>query len=551
MKHPRQLLRVVYINYIIARRGLDQVLFSRSSLSSFRFLAYFNPWNWFRPANYSRGLAIRLALEQLGPVFVKFGQILSTRPDLLPEDIIVELEKLQDQVPPFSETEALLVAEKTFGCPLSQIFSEFSLTPLASASIAQVHAATLVTGQEVVVKIQRPNIVKTIQRDIGLLYTIAGLTEKFWRHGRRLRPKELVAEFERSIINELDFTREAASGSQLRRNFQDSRLLYVPEIFWDYTSPTIIVMERIAGIPVTDKLSLEKAGINLKKIAERGVEIFFTQVFRDSFFHADMHPGNIFISTEHPQDPQYLAVDFGIMGTLSPNDQHYLAQNFLAFFRRDYRQVAVLHIESGWVPPQTRIEEFEAAIRSVCEPIFNKPLRDISFAHLLLRLFQTASQFKMEIQPQLLLLQKTLFNIEGLGRKLYPDLDLWTTAKPFLERSVRKRYSKRVLLKQVMERMPSLINDLMVLPELARTVLEQEKKQQVLNEWRERTVVEYPAHKKNSGTFFIGVATTLLATAGLSMLLGGEYTLPAFWYKSLVVASAASLLISLLLRKNS
>lgn len=551
MKHPRQLLRVVYINYIIARQGLDQVILSRSNFSSLRFLSFLNPWNWFRPAHYSRGLAIRLSLEQLGPVFVKFGQILSTRPDLLPEDIILELEKLQDQVPPFSETEALQVAEKSFKRPLAEIFSEFSLTPLASASIAQVHAATLLNGQQVVVKIQRPNIARTIQRDIGLLYTIAGLTEKFWRHGRRLRPKELVAEFERSIINELDFTREAANGSLLRRNFQDSKLLYVPEIYWDYTSTNIIVMERIAGIPVTDRLSLEKAGINLKKIAERGVEIFFTQVFRDSFFHADMHPGNIFIARENPEDPQYLAVDFGIMGALSPSDQHYLAQNFLAFFRRDYRQVAVLHIESGWVPPQTRVEEFEAAIRSVSEPIFNKPLRDISFAHLLLRLFQTASQFKMEIQPQLLLLQKTLFNIEGLGRKLYPDLDLWATAKPFLERSVRKRYNKRAMLKQVMEKMPSLVNDLLVLPQLARTVLEQEKKQQILSEWQQRTAGEYSIHKKNSSVFFVGVASALLAMAGISMLLDSALALSAFWYKTLVIGSGISLLISLFTRNNS
>lgn len=520
MKRPGQILRLFYINYIIARRGLDRVVLDTQPFSPLRILRYVNPWNWWRDKKHTRGVAIRLTLEDLGPIFVKFGQILSTRPDLVPEDIVVELQKLQDRVPPFDAVAAQTIVAQTLKCPLTEVFSEFSATPLASASIAQVHAAVLRDGRKVVVKVQRPNIQKTIAHDIALLYSIAELAERFWSHGRRLRARELVREFELTLQDELDFMREAANASQLRRNFHGSHSLYVPEIHWDYTSQTVIVMERIAGIPVSDQAALLDAGIDVKKLAERGVEIFFTQVFRDSFFHADMHPGNIFVSRAYPNDPCYIAVDFGIMGTLEPRDQHYLAENFVAFFQRDYRQVALLHIESGWVPPDTRVTALENAIRSVCEPVFEKPLRDISFAQLLLRLFQTASRFKMEVQPQLFLLQKTLFNIEGLGRKLYPELDLWATAKPFLERSVRARYSAKTLLTNAVRTMPHIVDNLMSIPALWRERLEQEKHAYDAATWQLHATANLPPRPKRWRYILLGAGIALLAVIIAHRVLG-------------------------------
>lgn len=528
MHRPSKLLRLFYINYVMARHGVDRVVLSAPVFSPLKFLSYLNPWNWGRPKHQTRGESVRLALQALGPIFVKFGQILSTRPDLLPDDIIQELEKLQDQVPPFSATLARKVLEQAYGRPLSEVFAEFSAEPFASASIAQVHKAVLPDGKKVVVKILRPGIEKIIRRDVGLMYTVARLTERFWSHGKRLRAVELVAEFERTILDELDFMREAANASQLRRNFQNSPLLYVPEIFWDYTLINVITMEHISGIPVSDKEALIAQGVDLKKLAERGVEVFFTQVFRDSFFHADMHPGNIFVAKEHPEDPQYIAIDFGIMGILSPKDQHYLAENLVAFFKRDYRQVAVLHVESGWVPPTTRVEEFEVAIRSVCEPVFEKPLRDISFGQLLLRLFQTASRFKMQVQPQLFLLQKTLLNIEGLGRKLYPQLDLWATAKPILERSVRKRYSAKQVLKNFYMQTPQLMENLVAIPQLCREILTHEKDQLTAQKWQERM---QPVAKKSSGFkyFFVGAGLSVLAIAGGSYFAVSG--LPHVWFE--------------------
>ncbi len=472
MKRFGQFIRLVYINYVMARYGFDRVILSAPLFYPWRFLSYLNPWNWFRPRGVTRGESLRLTLESLGPIFVKFGQILSTRRDLLPDDIIDELEKLQDRVPPFPGEKAREIVEQAYGCTVASVFSNFDLQPLASASIAQVHAAELENGRKIVVKILRPNILKIIQRDIDLLYSVAKLTERFWSHGKRLRPKELVAEFEKTLIDELDLYREASNASQLRRNFLRSNMLYVPEVYWRYTRRNVLVMERIEGIPISDINALREHQINLRKLAERGVEIFFTQVFRDSFFHADMHPGNIFVSKLQPEDPQYIAVDFGIIGSLSPFDQRYLAENLLAFFKRDYRRVAVLHVRSGWVPRDTRIEDFEAAIRCVCEPIFEKPLKEISFGQLLMRLFQTASRFHMEVQPQLLLLQKTLLSIEGLGRQLYPDLDLWITAKPFLERWLYQRYSLRTLLRNTKERMPYLLAQLSDYPDLIQGSLE-------------------------------------------------------------------------------
>lgn len=441
----RQAWRLIYISHVLGKHGLDEVILATHLFRPVRFLKYFSPWRWFGREKLSRGERIRRTLEDLGPIFVKFGQILSTRRDLLPDDIADELARLQDRVPPFPGSLARVIVEQSLGKPVSELFTHFDETPLASASIAQVHAATLLDGRKVVVKVVRPNIVKTIRRDLNLMYTIAGLAQYYWADGRRLRPREVVAEFDKTIIDELDLSREAASASLLRRNFTGSQLLYVPEVHWSMVRKNVMVMERISGIPISNIQALKENGINLKKLAEEGVEIFFTQVFRDNFFHADMHPGNIFVE----KDGRYIAVDFGIMGTLSEKDQRYLAGNFLAFFHRDYHRVAELHVESGWVPEGTRIEEFEAAIRTVCEPIFERPLKDISFGHLLIRLFQTARRFDMEVQPQLVLLQKTLLNIEGLGRQLYPELDLWQTAKPYLERWMSEQVGVRSLIRNL------------------------------------------------------------------------------------------------------
>jgi ubiquinone biosynthesis protein len=458
----RQALRLVHINHVLVRHGLDEVILATHLFRPIRFLQYLSPWRWLRKEDLPRGARIRRALEDLGPIFVKFGQIISTRRDLLPDDIADELAELQDNVPPFPGEQARAIIEKSLGQPVGQLFAHFDERPLASASIAQVHAATLLDGREVVVKVVRPNIQRIIRRDLGLLYAIADLATRYWADGRRLRPREVVAEFDRTIIDELDLMREAASASQLRRNFAGSELMYVPEIYWPLTRNNVMVMERISGIPVSDVAALRAAGVDLKRLAEHGVDIFFTQVFRDNFFHADMHPGNIFVEPSG----RYIAVDFGIMGTLNRDDQHYLAGNFLAFFQRDYRKVAELHVESGWVPEGTRVEEFEAAIRTVCEPIFEKPLKDISFGHVLLRLFQTARRFNMEIQPQLVLLQKTLLNIEGLGRQLYPDLDLWQTAKPYLERWMSEQVGVRSIMRNLRRNAPEWSEKLPELPGL-------------------------------------------------------------------------------------
>lgn len=454
----RRLWRILRVTI---RYRLDDLLFAQPLPWHLRILQVLMPWRWLpRSSNpMKRGEALRLALEDLGPVFIKFGQILSTRRDLLPPDIADEMAKLQDQVPPFSSEQSMKLIEEQLGAPISEVFSTFSSIPLASASIAQVHAAQLKTGEDVVVKVIRPGLKPIIAQDIAWLFTLASLAERASPDARRLRPKEVVSDYEKTIYDELDLLREAANTSQLRRNFSGSSLLYVPQIYWQWSRPKVLVMERIYGIPVTDMAALVDQGTDLKKLAERGVEIFFTQVFRDSFFHADMHPGNIFVSTHTPWDPQYIAIDCGIIGSLTPEDQDYLARNLLAFFKRDYRKVAQLHIDSGWVPSDTRINEFEAAIRTVCEPIFERPLKEISFGHLLLHLFQTARRFNMEVQPQLVLLQKTLLNIEGLGRQLYPDLDLWSTAQPYLERWMRERYMpKHVLsnLQQQIEKLPHL-----------------------------------------------------------------------------------------------
>ncbi|HEN8801771.1 ubiquinone biosynthesis regulatory protein kinase UbiB [Pseudomonas sp. CM25] len=443
--------RLFRIQRVVIRYRLDDLLFDLPLpwwLMSLRLLM---PWRWLprKPSELNRGARLRLALQDLGPIFIKFGQLLSTRRDLLPNDIADELMLLQDRVPPFDPKQAVALIEAQLGAPVAQLFSRFDVEPLASASVAQVHAARLKTGEEVVVKVVRPGLKPVIAQDLAWLFLIAKAAERASADARRLHPVEIVGDYEKTIYDELDLLREAANASQLRRNFEGSELMYVPQVYWDLCRPKVLVMERIYGVPVTDMATLADQRTDMKLLAERGVEVFFTQVFRDSFFHADMHPGNIFVSTVKPWSPQYIAIDCGIVGSLTSEDQDYLARNLIAFFKRDYRRVAQLHIDSGWVPAHTKVNEFEAAIRTVCEPIFEKPLKDISFGQVLMRLFQTARRFNMEVQPQLVLLQKTLLNIEGLGRQLYPDLDLWSTAKPFLERWMRERMSPKAVLGNV------------------------------------------------------------------------------------------------------
>ncbi|WP_421843577.1 ubiquinone biosynthesis regulatory protein kinase UbiB [Marinobacter algicola] len=468
-----RLQRLFRIAWVFCRYRLDIFLPLAELPVPLKVFFLLAPWHLFPKPKLDRGDRLRLAFEELGPVFVKFGQILSTRRDLLPDDMALSLKHLQDRVPPFPGHVAQGIIEKSLGAPVSELFAEFSREPMASASVAQVHAATLLDGREVVVKVIRPGIERVIRQDLALMYMMAGLLERYWSEGRRLHPVEVVADYDSTIHDELDQQREAANASQLRRNFENSSLIYIPSIDWDYTRKSVLVMERIHGIPIADVPALREAGVDLKVLAEKGVEIFFTQVFRDSFFHADMHPGNIFVDVSNPADPKYIAIDFGIVGTLAPDDQSYLARNLLAFFRRDYRQVAELHIQSGWVPPDTRVNEFEAAIRTVCEPIFEKPLKDISFGHFLLRLFQTARRFNMEVQPQLVLLQKTLLNVEGLGRQLYPDLDLWSTAQPFLEAWMRKRIGPSGLIKSLQSHLPAWLEQSPEMPQLVHDALVQ------------------------------------------------------------------------------
>jgi ubiquinone biosynthesis protein len=416
-----------------------------------------------------RAVRLRRALEALGPIFVKFGQVLSTRRDLLPTDIADELAKLQDRVPPFPVDDVLATLQRVYGRPADQVFLRFDREPIASASVAQVHLAELPDHTEVAVKVLRPGIASIIGNDLALLHAGASVMERVWADGKRLRPHAVVDEFAKHLENELDLIREAANASQLRRNFENSPLLMVPEVYWDYCAEEVMVMQRMHGTPVNQVASLQQQGIDIPRLARAGVEIFFTQVFRDGFFHADMHPGNILVSPEG----RYIALDFGIMGTLTEVDKHYLAQNFLGFFRRDYHRVAIAHIESGWAPPGTRIDEFEAAIRAVCEPVFDRPLKEISFGRVLLRLFQTSRRFNVEVQPQLVLLQKTLLNIEGLGRQLDPDLDLWVTAKPFLERWMSEQVGWRGFVRRVQEEAPTWTVALPQLPRLVHQVLGQ------------------------------------------------------------------------------
>ncbi len=443
-----RLFRLIKIIAVTLRFGLDELILGHSRLRPLQKIL--NGLLFWRKLTLSRGERLRLALEALGPIFVKFGQMLSTRRDLIPPDIAEELSLLQDKVPPFAFTEVQQIIETSFEKPLQEIFRDFDTVPVASASVAQVHFAHLPDGHPVAVKILRPNIGSVIEKDLTLLDTAAWLMQSLWNEGKRLKPRELVAEFARHTHAELDLMLEAANCSQLKRNFANSRLLLVPEVYWDWCRQQVMVMERMQGTPVSRVEHLRRIGVDIPKLASDGVEIFFTQVFRDGFFHADMHPGNILVA----DDGRYIALDFGIMGTLNDTDKEYLARNFLAFFRRDYREVARAHVESGWVPKDTPIDEFETAIRAVCEPIFDRPLKDISFGRTLLSLFQMARRFGVIIQPQLIMLQKTLLNIEGLGRQLDPELDLWKTARPFLERWMSEQVGWRSVVKNVRAELP-------------------------------------------------------------------------------------------------
>lgn len=478
MKIFNRLFRLMRIIFILMRYNLDEILLGTHWFYPLRLFVYLNPYYWIVRNKYTRAERIRLALEELGPIFVKAGQIISTRRDLLPDDIAIELSKLQDRVLPFDGNLAKSIIENALNGTVAELFSEFDIKALASASIAQVHAATLHTGESVVVKVLRPNIKTIIDRDIDLLMTLAKIAERYWYSARHFKPKQLVLEVAQTLYDELDLSREGANASQLKRNFADSTALHIPKIFWPYSRSNVLVMERIHGIPIHDIAKLRAAGVNMQKLAERGIEIFFTQVFRDSFFHADLHPGNIFVCDKNPEDPTYIAVDFGIVGSLSHDDQRYLAENMIAFFKRDYQRVAELHIACGWLPPDTRIDQFEGAIRSVSEPIFEQPLHEISFGQLLLRLFQVARRFNINIQPQLILLQKSLLNIEGLSRQLAPDFDLWGTASPQIEKWLKKQVGIKAFLRRVRDSIPLLSEQLPEIPTLIYEVLKETKHRQ-------------------------------------------------------------------------
>lgn len=490
-----------------------------------------------------RNVRLRMALEELGPIFIKFGQLLSTRRDFLDSDLADALQSLQDDVPPFSDPDINSLIREAIESPASEIFSAVDKNPLASASVAQVHKATLLSGEEVVIKVLRPGIEKIVSADLSLLKQVAEFVESFVEVGKRLRLVEVVSDYEHVILNELDLRAEAANTSQLRQNFEGSQQLYVPKIYWEFTRKNLLVMERIHGVPVTDIENIEASGIDLKQLAENGVNIFFTQVFEHNFFHADMHPGNIFVATDNPGNAQYIAIDCAIIGTLSKDDQEYLAKNLLAIFKRDYRRVAELHVECGWVPKETSVSEFESAMRTVCEPIFEKPLSEISFGQLLVQLFRTAGRFNMEVQPSLVLLQKTLLNIEGLGRQLYPELDLWQTALPYLENWNTERLNPFTLLKKLQENVPNWVDQLPDLPQqIINAIVETEQLQQINNTLAQkmqedkRETLSRRRRARVGGVFFYAIAlaswiipsesiTTGLPALSLAFAAFGTYLL--------------------------
>ena len=469
----KAIFRSFSILRVIIRYRLDVALLGYALPLPVRLIFWCMPWRLLVPVRGNVGQRLRLALIDLGPVFVKFGQLLSTRRDMLDDELAEQLATLLDKVPAFDSQQSKRLIEQALKQTVVDAFAEFDDEPLASASVAQVHSARLISGEAVVVKIIRPGIRRTIERDLKLMRLVAKVINAAVSDLRRLRLHDVIDEYEKTILDELDLQREAGNASQLRRNFENSNLLYIPKMYWHLSNPSVLVQERIYGVPVSDIVAIEKAGISRQELAKRGVEIFFTQVFRDSFFHADMHPGNIFVNPSLPNDPQYMAVDFGIVGSLSQEDQTYLARILLAFFNRDYRQIAQLHVDCGWLPADTKVHEFEGAIRGVSEPIFSKPLAEISFAQVLLGLFQTARRFNMQVQPQLVLLQKTMLNIEGLGRQLYPQLNLWETAQPILEEWFKRQVSPKQVYRQLKQEWPDLVQQLPYLPGLVHDALQQ------------------------------------------------------------------------------
>jgi ubiquinone biosynthesis protein len=534
--------RLLQIQRVLVRHGLDEIILATHLFRPLRFAFYLSPATWFeRRKGGTRGERIRLALEELGPIFVKFGQALSTRRDLLPPDIADELEKLQDRVPPFPGDEARAIVESAYGRPVTEVFGQFDETPLAAASIAQVHVAKLRTGEDVVVKVIRPGVREKIERDLEVMHVFARLARDYAREGHRLRPVEVVKEYEKTILDELDLMREAANAAQLKRNFAGNELLHVPAVYWDYCRPEAMVMERIRGVIISDLEELRRHGANIQRLAENGVTIFFTQVLRHNFFHADMHPGNIFVQLDDPEHPKYCAIDFGIMGTLTARDQHYLAENFLAFFERDWRRVAQLHVDSGWVPADTRVDELETAVRTVCEPIFNKPLSEISFGQVLMRLFEVARRFQMTVQPQLILLQKTLLQIEGLGRQLYPDLDLWKTAQPILREWASDRLSGRNLASQLRRQLPDLSEALRMLPQVLQQAVQQAADGNL------RLKVEQPGIEELRAELRASARRRDTTIVGAVTLLGGLVWLAVSFnpWPGVVLAAAGAIVIAL------
>ncbi|WP_233957175.1 ubiquinone biosynthesis regulatory protein kinase UbiB [Pectobacterium versatile] len=516
---PSELRRLYSIVRVLLSYGLDELIPKMRLTLPLRAGRRLLFWLPNRHRNKPLGERLRLALQELGPVWIKFGQMMSTRRDLFPPAIADQLAMLQDKVEPFDGKLAREQIELSMGgIPLEEWFDDFDIKPLASASIAQVHTACLKsTGKEIVIKVIRPDILPVIKADMRLMKRLAGWLPHLLPDGRRLRPREVVLEYEKTLLDELNLLREAANAIQLRRNFENSPMLYVPEVYSDYCSESMLVMERIYGIPVSDVDTLKANGTDMKLLAERGVQVFFTQVFRDSFFHADMHPGNIFISYEHPEDPQYIGIDCGIVGSLNKEDKRYLAENFIAFFNRDYRKVAELHVDSGWVPADTNVADFEFAIRTVCEPIFEKPLAEISFGHVLLNLFNTARRFNMEVQPQLVLLQKTLLYVEGVGRQLYPQLDLWKTAKPFLENWLKQQVGLPAVFRALKEKAPFWAEKLPEVPELFYDGLRQYK---MLKQSVDKLAYELKTRQSRQGQsrYLLGIGATLLISGTLLLI---------------------------------